>query len=69
MICTSSLLCKQGFFKIHFAVFFFSIEPWDNDAKINEKGTFKNDDQEQNTNSHESYSTERDCTSGKQNKQ
>lgn len=47
---------------------FYSLEHWDNDANINKKGNFQNDDQEQNTNSGESYFTERDYSSGNQSK-
>lgn len=61
---------KQCFLKKKFAIiFFFLIEHWDNDAKINEKATFKKDDQKQNTNSDESFFPEWDYSSGKQNKQ
>lgn len=44
----------------------YSLEHWDIDANINEKGNFQKNDQEQNTNSGESYFTERDYSSGNQ---
>lgn len=56
------------FFKILYSIYLDFLEPTDNDANINEKGSFKKDDQEQKTNSDESYFTEWEYSSGKQNK-
>lgn len=55
-------------YKILFSIYLDFLEPTDNDANTNEKGSFKKDDQEQKTNSDESYFTDWKYSSGKQNK-